>query len=424
MGGLSESPQRTVESVAPDVLLARAYLSRVAEPASIPVWAFVVRHGPVAAAALIRAGTTEPDVAAATEARRASADPDVDLEAAQRRGIRLVVPESADWPHFAFAALEAVGRRRLTGYAAGARSHHEGGESIPPLALWVRGTGDLGPTGVRSAAVVGARAATGYGEHVTAELSYGLARRGVTIVSGGAYGIDAAAHRGALAAGGETILVSAAGLDRPYPAGHTALYEQVAGSGLLISESPPGSAPHRGRFLTRNRLIAALSTTTIVVEAATRSGALNTARHATALGRPLLVVPGPITSAMSAGCHDLLRVEGGTAILVTSAADVLEIVGPVGGGEPGELDQPTRGDDDPLRRALDQLDPVARRVFDGLPARQPARADELARRSGVSPLDVIRALPALHLAGLVEDGDDGYRISATARRSRRRCHDP
>jgi DNA processing protein len=151
---------------------------------------------------------------------------------------------------------------------------------------------------------------------LSADLAYGLSGHGFDIVSGGAYGIDAAAHRAALAAGGSTVIVSAGGLDRPYPSGNAQLFERAADNGLLISESPPGSAPHRQRFLTRNRLIAALSTGVVVVEAARRSGALNTAGHCRLLGRPLMVVPGPVTSAMSAGCHDLLRDEHGYAVLV------------------------------------------------------------------------------------------------------------
>ena len=148
----------------------------------------------------------------------------------------------------------------------------------------------------------------------------------MVVVSGGAYGIDAAAHRGALALGGTTVLVSAGGLDRPYPPGNGRLFEAVAESGLLVSESPPGSAPQRHRFLTRNRLIAALSGATIVVEAARRSGAINTAAHARGLGRVLLAVPGPITSALSVGCHDLLSHESDPAVLVTSLEDVLSTV--------------------------------------------------------------------------------------------------
>jgi DNA processing protein len=262
---------------------------------------------------------------------------------------------------------------------------------------------------------VGSRASTAYGEHVTAELAYGLATRSVDVVSGGAYGIDAVAHRSALAAGGQTLIVSAGGLDRPYPAGNASLYERASASGLLISESPPGAAPQRHRFLTRNRLIATLSTGTIVVEAAVRSGALNTARHCQLVGRTLMVVPGPVTSAMSAGCHALLRRSLDPAVLVTSVDDVLAVVGSAGEGLSVTAgDEPVNPND--LNAVLDQLDPTARLVFDAMPVRKPAQEDELARRSGISAVEVIRALPLLRLARLIESTDEGFRVAATFRK--------
>lgn len=400
--------------VADEILLARAYLSRVAEPACIPLWDCIRRLGPVTVARMISDGTGCDGVTAATAARRGHVDPHEDLEAAHRRGIRLVVPESAEWPHFAFAALERTGQARATSFDAGERAVAESGELMPPLALWVKGVGDLASIGVRSVGIVGSRAATAYGEHVTADLGFGLASRDVVVVSGGAYGIDAAAHRSALAAGGQTVVVSAGGLDRPYPSGNTALFTRAAESGLVISESPPGAAPQRHRFLTRNRIIAALSTGTVVVEAARRSGATNTANHCIALGRPVMAVPGPVTSPMSAGCHDLLRRERDPALLVTSVDDVLAVVGAMGEGLASANGAHTSSADD-VRVELDELDPVARRVFEGLPSRRPATPDEIALRCGVTPLEVIRSLPVLDLAGLLEASDAGYRIAARLR---------
>lgn len=413
------------DAVDDEVLLARAYLSRVAEPACIPVWDLVRREGPVAAARAIRSGAVPSDVASATAARRESADPEADLEAALRHGIRLVVPESAEWPHFAVSALEATALRRLPSYRSGAERHREGGEPVPPLALWVKGTGELAAAGVRGVAMVGSRASTSYGQHVTAELAYTLATRGFDIVSGGAYGIDAAAHRAALAADGPTILVSAGGLDRPYPPGNAQLYERAVESGLVVSESPPGAAPQRHRFLTRNRIIAALSTGTVVVEAAARSGALNTAYHCRALGRMLMAVPGPVTSSMSAGCHALLRRDDGErALLVASADDVIEAVGAAGEA----LNRPARRDERPdpgeLRSRIDRLDARARRVFDGMPVRRPAREDDLARRCGLPVIEVIRALPALRLVGLIESTPEGFRLAAAFRRKAPRMATP
>jgi DNA processing protein len=420
MGGVSGDPgdAELADAVSDEILVARAYLSRVAEPASIPVWDWVRRHGPLEAAASIRSGDVPLDVAAATSARRISADPESDLDTAMRHGMRLIVPESPDWPHFALASLEAAARVRLRSYRAGTERHRDGGEPIPPLALWVKGVADLTIAAVRSAAIVGSRASTAYGEHVTAELAYGLASRDVAVVSGGAYGIDAVAHRSALAADGDTMIVSAGGLDRPYPAGNASLYDRVGETGLLVSESPPGSAPQRHRFLSRNRLIAALSSATIVVEAAARSGALNTARHCQVLGRALLVVPGPVTSPLSAGCHALLRRDVEPARLVTSVDDVLEIIGSAGEGLPPASAAATVEPAD-LRAVLDGLDPIAKRVFDGMPVRRHAREDEIARRCGVSSVEVIRALPALRMAGLVESTDEGFRIAAVFRKRTR-----
>ncbi len=396
------------------VLLARAYLSRVSEPANVALWDLVRTRGPVAAVADIRAGRVEPDVRVATAGRRGNVDPEADLDAAARRGIRLVVPESPDWPHFALGALERLGADRVAAVRSGHRGRDQSGEPVPPLALWVRGTGELAAIGVRSVGIVGARAATGYGNHVSAEFAFELAVAGMTVVSGGAYGIDAAAHRAALAAGGTTLAVSAGGLDRPYPAGNEGLFEQIAATGLLVSESPPGCAPQRSRFLTRNRLIAAFSTGVVIVEAASRSGATNTATHAFRQGRPVMAVPGSVQSTMSVGCHDLLRRARDPALLVTSAAEVLGVVGPMGSGvDPSERAVAAPVDD--VRAELDRLDPVARRVFDGLTARRYCRPDEIAARSGTSALEVIRALPVLDLAGLLESANDGYRIAARLR---------
>jgi DNA processing protein len=255
-------------------------------------------------------------------------------------------------------------------------------------------------------AVVGARAATAYGEHVAVEFAYGLAASHVTVVSGGAFGIDVCAHRGALAADGPTVLVSAAGLDRPYPSAHSRLYDEVAESGLLVSESPPGCAPHRHRFLSRNRIIAALSSSTVVIEAALRSGALNTAGHCVSLGRPLLAVPGPVTSAMSAGCHALINRPENPAQLVSSVDEIMAVIGPV--SDRGVLintDQPQKNN------TYDDLEPTARVVLDGMPARSWAREDEIAARSGVAIAVVLQTLPVLRMGGYLEVGREGYRLS-------------
>jgi DNA processing protein len=394
--------------------LAGAYLSRVAEPASVPLWVFVQQHGYLAAAAAVRAGDVPAEVASCTEARQAAADPEADLAAAERNGIRLLTPADAQWPHFAFAALQATAQRRVAQWQAGARARPERGELIPPLALWVRGSGDLATVGFRSVAVVGSRAATAYGEHIASEFSYGLAQRDVVVVSGGAYGIDAAAHRGALAAGGCSVLVSAGGLDRPYPSGHRHLYDRTAEQGLLVSERPPGSAPHRQRFLSRNRLIAALGAATLVVEAAHRSGALNSAGYARDLGRPVLAVPGPVTSAMSAGCHRLIQRDEEPARLVTTVAEVLAYCG---SAEVDEAAGDQRAASGPAswQQAYDGLDAVARSVLDGFPGRRRSVTEaELSRLSGQPIRQVIAALPVLQAAGLITAAREGYRLASVA----------
>ncbi|WP_422677967.1 DNA-processing protein DprA [Blastococcus brunescens] len=228
--------------------------------------------------------------------------------------------------------------------------------------------------------------------------------RGWTVVSGGAFGIDGAAHRGALAAEAATLAVLACGVDRPYPAAHGALFHRIAETGLLVSEWPPGCAPLRHRFLVRNRLIAALTRGTVVVEAAARSGAQATARRAQGLGRQVLVVPGPVTSAMSVGCHELLRDEDLRAVLVTSAAQVIEAVGRIG----DDLAPPVSGPSSPR----DGLSDLAARVLDACPVRTGVSPERLAAIAGCDALEVLRVLPALELADLVEWTGTGWRLAA------------
>lgn len=410
-GGVAQSgeagPRPDAGTSGHDQLLAAAYLSRVAEPGSIPLWLFVSAHGYVQAAAAIRAGEVPAEVASCTEARRDHTNAEADLEAAERNGIRLLTPLADEWPHFAFAALQATARRRSAGWLAGEHTRPARGELIPPLALWVRGAGDLSAVGTRSIAIVGSRAATAYGEHLASEFAYGLAREDVVVLSGGAYGIDAAAHRGVLAADGPSVLVSAGGLDRPYPSGNGNLYARTAEQGVLVSERPPGSAPHRQRFLSRNRLIAALGTATLVVEAGLRSGALNTAGYARDLGRPVLAVPGPVTSAMSAGCHRLIRRDDDPARLVTSVTEVLAYCGSMfeGTADSGQL---------AVASPLDCLDGASHSVLDGFPARGSVTEAELARLSGQPIAVVIGALPLLAGLGLVVAGREGYRLGSSS----------
>lgn len=259
-----------------------------------------------------------------------------------------------------------------------------------PLVLWARGdvAACIEPATV---SIVGARAATGYGESVAAELAGDLAASGVVVISGGAYGIDGAAHRAALGAGGTTLAFLAGGIDRAYPAGHQQLFDRIRARGALLSEVPCGSAPTKWRFLQRNRLIAAAGMATVVVEAGWRSGSLNTAGHAAALGRPLGAVPGPVSSAASAGCHRLLREYD--AVCVTNAQDVRELWSDVV--------------EDPGPAASTSPDQI--RLLDALSTRTPRDASEIARLSGLDAPRVRSLLGLLGLDGVVEQGLDGWR---------------
>jgi len=180
-------------------------------------------------------------------------------------------------------------------------------DTAGPIGLWCTGNGTLSEITNRSLAVVGARSATAYGERIAHEIGVQAAKENVGVISGAAYGIDAAAHRGSLVGKGKTVAVLACGVDVAYPVSHRGLLSNITDSGVVISEAPPGAKPHKHRFLIRNRLIAALSQSTVVVEAALRSGSLSTSNWAHVLNRQIWGIPGPITSATSAGVHAAIR---------------------------------------------------------------------------------------------------------------------
>ncbi len=369
-----------------DERLAVAYLSRVAEPPCPEVADLVRRVGPVEAAARIKLGHVDADLARRTEARREIDSAAKDLELLSRSGGRLVVADDEEWPLLSFTGFAGV-------------DHRQRPQAHPPLALWVVGSARLDDMAQRAVAIVGTRACTRYGEHVAAELAAGLVERDVTVVSGGAYGIDGAAHRTTLAADGFTVAVLAGGIDIPYPSGHATLLHRIGQEGLLVSEYPPGVRPARHRFLTRNRLVAALSGATVVVEAGARSGAANTAAWARALGRPVCAVPGPITSAASVGCHALLR-DG--ANLVTRAADVVELMGHIGELAPDEARPES---------LLDGLGEAEKRVYDALPARGRRTSDQIAVASGLPATAVLGPLSMLEVCGLISRVDGYWKLS-------------
>jgi DNA processing protein len=310
-------------------------------------------------------------------ARLGAVPADSRLAAWEREGMRILCPGDPEWP----TQLDVLGDAR-------------------PLVLWVRGGADLRFACLRSVSVVGARAASAYGMHVATEMAAALAERGWALISGGAYGIDESAHRGALGADGVTVAVLASGISYGYPKGHDQLFAGVAGQGCLVSEWPPDRGPTRPGFLVRNRVIAALSCGTVVVEAALRSGALSTARHARDLCRPLMAVPGPVTSSQSGGCHEIIREWG--AVLVTRAQDVIEHVSPVGDG----LGARRRGPAYPR----DSLDPVATAVLEAVPARGGSGPAAIAVAAGVDLNTVLGCLGALAAAGFVERCPAGWRI--------------
>jgi DNA processing protein len=387
--------------------LARAWLTRAVEPGRGAVFDLVGRVGPVEAARRLRAGEATGAVRALAEARRGEDRAASDLAEAERMGARLVTPEDHEWPDAALRAMQlAFEREQVEGGPAPARDRVE---LTPPLALWALGEPRLDEAFARAVSVVGSRSATPYGQHVAADLAHGLAGRQWAVVSGGAFGIDAAAHRGALAAGGLTVAIVAGGLARPYPQAHDSLFRRIARDGLMVSEFPPDATPQRHRFLVRNRLVAGLTAGTVVVEAGLRSGALATARQALRMGQPVMGVPGPVTSGESAGVHDLLRMHPET-VLVTRAAEVVEEVGAFG------------VDLADLRRApaqpRDDLDPIARQVLDGLPPTGAASPDRIAVACAVPPLEVLRRLPGLELLGLVEATPYGWQLTRAARTTR------
>jgi DNA processing protein len=392
-----------------DESYARAALTYLAEPADRWLCELVRVHGATRALDAIRSGRL-PDALSAGQGMHRAIErwqvrlgelptPD-DVIGFRRSGIRLICPGDPEWP----GQLADLGDEQ-------------------PYALWLRGNADLRFSCLRSVAIVGSRAASAYGSYVAAEFAASVAARGWAVVSGGAYGVDASAHRGAIGADGVTVAVLACGVDVAYPAAHTELLDGIAAQGVIASEWPPGRPVSRLRFLIRNRVIAALATGTLVVEAGERSGALNTARHARDLGRRLMAVPGPVTSDISAGCHQIIRDWQG--MLVTSAADVVEHLSPV--GEPQALLPPAALADSVPARAQAQHRPASRRlarpaldrddldlesaqVLDAMPGRGGMETARIAQRAGLTPRTVIGCLGGLASAGFIERCEQGWRL--------------
>lgn len=354
-----------------------AYLMAVAEPPCRPVSALVADVGAVEAAAAIRSRRVPEGhrgVLRPTEARASSIDISEILSAADAVGARLVTPADDEWPGFALLALDQ------------ADTAVRGGS---PAALWVRGPRRLDQLAGESIAVVGSRAASDYGAHVAGMLTEQLVERGWAIISGAAYGVDAVAHRSALAADGATMAIMACGIDRDYPAAHSRLLTAIAERGVIISEYTPGTTAGRHRFLARNRLVAAMSAGVLVVEAGARSGATSTAAWARKLGRPLGAVPGPISSATSVGCHEMIA--DGRADLIADVDALISVVRPDGRG-PADHGPP---------RPTDALTDQQQRVHGAIPGRGGITLEEISVVAGVETDSARAALVMMELGGLV-----------------------
>ncbi|MGJ6981224.1 DNA-processing protein DprA [Aestuariimicrobium soli] len=318
-------------------------------------------------------------------------------QATTRLGLRFVVPGDPEWPS-SLGDLRVPEPGRLDPGLGGV-----------PLGLWLRGP--LSLVDVSGVALVGSRAASSYGERVAVDLAVDLTvggrggEPGRTVVSGGAYGIDAAAHRGALTTGA-TVAVLAGGLDEFYPKGNERLLASVAESGLVVSEVAPGARPTKSGFLARNRIIAALCRAVVVVEAAHRSGALNTAAWANRISRPVMAVPGPVTSSMSQGANRLIAT--GEASLVTSAQDIRDVLAPLDAGR-AEAD---RGVQPSL---LDDLPDLLVQVRERLYPRRPTSVDEIAEATGLRPPECLAALGELEERGLVAPHPAGWVLARPRR---------
>ncbi len=368
---------------------ARVVMSKVAEPGDPDVCRLVRDHSAGELLGRLRSGRRVDSPKVAAWAGRAStADYDDLARAADLVDARFVCPGDDEWP----AALDDL--VRLEGEAGDRRVG-------APFGLWVRGAVSASALASRCVAIVGSRASTAYGEHMASALAFDCSRHGITVVSGGAYGIDAAAHRAVLSRQSATVAVLAGGIDRLYPVGNTQLLTQVLDSGLLVSEAAPGCAPTKSRFLVRNRIIAALSQGTVVVEAALRSGALNTARWARDLGRGVMGVPGPVTSVASGGVHELLRQP--ETLLVTDAPEIIEHISPAGEG----LAPPKSG----IVREIDLFSRTSRQVLDATPLSVPAQVHSIARTAGLVRDEVERELSLLRKAGLVVERTGGWTLA-------------
>ncbi|QDU47673.1 hypothetical protein Mal52_62080 [Symmachiella dynata] len=319
-----------------------------------------------------------PKVAAALFEARSSDAAQLVLARCRQRGVNLLAPHRPDFPNM----LREI--------------------PDPPAVLYCQG--QFEPRDSLAIAMVGSRSCTPYGRQMAEKLAGGLARAGMTVVSGLARGIDGFAHRGALQAGGRTIAVLATGVDEIYPAEHVELAREVAAQGAVVSESSLGQKPLAGLFPQRNRIISGLSLGVIVVEASRKSGALHTARHAMEQGREVFAIPGRIDSPASGGCHDLIR-DG--ARLVTSVDDILEELGPLTEpvAIPKQPPQPPEQSDPPATEEVHSprelsLSDQERQILSLVP-KEPVHIDEILRHADIEHSRILSTLTVLEMKRMV-----------------------
>ncbi len=377
--------------------LAWAYLSRVVEPPhrGITEW---LRKGKSAEEIAYGIKHRESWIGAAlldqTESRYKHDEAERDLERADKCGARLVTPDDEEWPgeqlHQAFRFAQLAGGEYVSKYKAMVAEPH---------ALWVKGRA-LNEVFAQAVGVVGSRAMSRYGYEATRMIVGDLVPHHWTIVSGGAFGVDTTAHQRTLELGGQSAVVMAGGVDRVYPARNRGLFEDLCVNGALISEYPPNYDPQRHRFLARNRLVAALTAGTVVIEAAYRSGALNTIAWANAAGRVAMAVPGPVSSVGSVGCHRKIR--DGVASIVTSGDDIRELLSSVG---TVDADQRWELEFSPSR--VQQLSVNELKIFDAISV-QGTTAEAIAEETGLPIALSVHLLYEMHKRGIIDRAGNNW----------------
>lgn len=383
--------RRLVEASHTDVVRLLWPDSDVTAPAELEQLLSMVREGDAGLPGPLRRITV-------SQASVAQAHATEDLAWARGRGWRLITPDDGEWPGTLFDdAFSALGDLE-SGGQEGVRAR-----AARPFALWGTGPVELARAAERSVALVGTRSSTSYGNRMAGRFAGELASVGYTVVSGGAVGIDAAAHRGALEAAGTTMAVAASGPGDIYPRSNAALFREIAKSGLVISEYPPLQPPARHRFLTRNRLVAALTRGTVVLAAGYRSGAVNTANWADAMLRPVMVLPGPVDSAEYVGCHKRLR--DGAGVLVTRSSEVREVIEPV-----GSVDTEHQLDLDFSASLTQQLTRDQLVVFDacGIPTDRTGTLEQISIEAGLPVSAVVRTVAELEERGVILRSGDRW----------------